>query len=110
MDPQWCRYSSVDSSAPSIMLPRVQVPSTPSLLLSVCIVQIVYLSFELECDKNQSKQKEAGIAHFKKLRIHNVWRKQFYATDPQMFSVISQQHTLRLSQPKPLLTQSPAFV
>ena len=59
------RYSSVDSSAPSIMLPRVRVPSTPSTLFSIYIVQIVYLSFELECEKNEkNKQKEAGIGPF----------------------------------------------
>ena len=56
-----CRHSSVDSSAPSILLPRVQVPSTPSMLFSIYIIQIVYLSFELECKKNENKQKEAGI-------------------------------------------------
>ena len=32
-----CRHSSVDSSAPSILLPRVQVLSTPSTLLSIYI-------------------------------------------------------------------------
>ena len=40
----------------------VRVPSTPSTLFS--IVQIVYLSFELECEKNENKQKEAGIGPF----------------------------------------------
>ena len=29
-----CRHSSVDSSASTILLPRVRVPSTPSMLLS----------------------------------------------------------------------------
>ena len=54
-----CRHSSVDSSAPSILPPQVQVPSTPSMLFSIYIVQIVYLLFELECEKNENKQKEA---------------------------------------------------
>ena len=53
------RHSLVDLSAPSIQLPRVRVPSTPSMLF-----QIVYLSFELECDKNKNKQKDAGIGPF----------------------------------------------
>ena len=53
--------SSVDSSAPSILPPWVRVPSTPSMLFSIFIFQIVYLSFELECEKNENKQKEAGI-------------------------------------------------
>ena len=48
------------------MLPRVRVPSTPSTLFSIYIVQIVYLSFELECEKNENKQKEAGIGPFLK--------------------------------------------
>ena len=31
---------------------------------SIYIVQIVYLSFELECEKNENKRKEAGIGPF----------------------------------------------
>ena len=34
------------------------------MLFSIYIVQIVYLSFELECEKNENKQKEAGIGPF----------------------------------------------
>ena len=60
----------MDLSAPSIMPPQVRVPSTPSTLFSIYIVQIVYLSFELECEKNKNKQKEAGIGpFFKKVQI-----------------------------------------
>ena len=58
-----CRDSSVDLS-----LPRVWVPSTPSMLFSIYIVQIVYLSFELDCEKNENKQKEAGIGPFFKIQ------------------------------------------
>ena len=54
-----CRHSSVDSPAPTIMPPRVRVPSTPSMLLSF-IVFVVYLS----CEKNENKQKEAGYGPF----------------------------------------------
>ena len=57
-------HISVDSSVPYIPLPQVQVPSTPFMLFSIYIVQIVYLSFELECDRNENKQKEAGIGPF----------------------------------------------
>ena len=65
-----CRYSSLDSSAPSIMPPRVRVPC----FLSIYIVQIVYLSFELECEKNENKQKEAGIGpFFKKGTMHILY-------------------------------------
>ena len=34
------------------------------MLFSIYIVQIVYLSFVLECEKNENKQKEAGIGPF----------------------------------------------
>ena len=56
--------SSLDSSAPSILPPQVRVPSTPSMLYSIYIVQILNLSFELECEKDENKQKEAGICPF----------------------------------------------
>ena len=59
-----CHHSSVDSSAPSILPPRVRVPSTPSMLFQF---QTVYLSIEFECEKNENKQvKRPGLAHFKK--------------------------------------------
>ena len=67
-----CRHSSVDSSAPSILLPRVRVPSTPSTLFSIYIVQIVNLSFELECEKNKNIQKEAGIGPFLKKNKNKI--------------------------------------
>ena len=47
-------HSSVDLSAPTILLPRVQVPSTPAMHFSI-IVCVLYLS----CEKNENKQKEA---------------------------------------------------
>ena len=58
---QWmgCRHSSVESSAPTILPPWVQVPSTPSMLL-LFIVIVLYLS----CEKNENKQKEAGFGPF----------------------------------------------
>ena len=43
----------MDSFAPSILPPRVRFPSTTSMLFSTYIVHIVYLPFELECDKNK---------------------------------------------------------
>ena len=60
------RHSSVDSSAPSSLWPRVRVPSTPPTHFSIYIVQIEYLSFEFECEKNENKQKVAGIGPFLK--------------------------------------------
>ena len=35
------RHSSVVSSAPTILRPRVRIPSTPSMLFSICIIEIV---------------------------------------------------------------------
>ena len=52
------RHSSVDSFAPSILPPRVQVPSTPSTLLSPYN--------DLCHEEKTKKQKEAGISAFKK--------------------------------------------
>ena len=61
-----CRHSSVDSSAPSILLPRVQVPSTPSMLLSI------YIDL---CHEEKTKiNKKAGIGpFFKRKRPEWVW-------------------------------------
>ena len=46
------RHSSVVSSAPTILRPRVQIPSTPSRLF-----QFVLLKMELECEKDEYKRK-----------------------------------------------------
>ena len=53
-----CRNSSVDLPAPTILLPWVQVPITPSALLSF-IVSVQYLS----CEKNKNRP---GLLDFKK--------------------------------------------
>ena len=39
------------------------------MLFSIYIVQIAYLSFELECEMMENKQKEAEIGPFKKTLI-----------------------------------------
>ena len=59
-----CLHSSVDLSAPTILLPQIRVPSTPSTLFSF-IVFVQYLS----CEKNENKQKEAGFGPFKKINV-----------------------------------------
>ena len=41
------------------------------MLYSINIVQIVYLSFELEIKKNENKQKEAEIGSFFKKRMND---------------------------------------
>ena len=55
-----CRHSSVDSSAPTILPPRVRVPSTLSMPFSF---KVFVLS--LSCEKNENKnKKEAGFGPF----------------------------------------------
>ena len=60
----------MDLSAPYIVLPRVRVPSTPSTLFSIYIVQIEYLAFELQYDWNVKRtkmnKKRPRLALFKK--------------------------------------------
>ena len=76
-----CRHSSVDSSLPSILPPRVQVPSTPSAFLSIYI-------WIVSCGKDENKQKEAGIGQFFEKNSHNpqsfmsLVTKKFYSIDP----------------------------
>ena len=38
------RHSSMVSSAPTIMQPQVRIQSTPSTLLTICIIEIVMLA------------------------------------------------------------------
>ena len=52
----------MDSSVPTILPRRVQVPSMPSTLLSFLVKFVLNLS----CEKNENKQKEAGLGPFKK--------------------------------------------
>ena len=61
-----CRHSSVESCAPSILPPQGSSPKHTIYAFSIDIVQIVYLSFELECEKNENKQNKAGIGPFLK--------------------------------------------
>ena len=49
-----CRHRSVDSSAPTILAPWVQVTSTPSTLF--------HLKAILYCEKDENKKKP-GLAH-----------------------------------------------
>jgi len=50
---------SMVSSVPTILRPRVRIPSTPFTLFSICIIEIVMKN-------NENKQKEAMIGPFKK--------------------------------------------
>ena len=53
------RHGSVVSSAPTILQPPVRIPSTPSTLFSIFM--------QLWWEKNENRQKEAGIGPFKKV-------------------------------------------
>ena len=53
-------HSSVVLSAPTILRPRVQIPSTPSMLFQ-------FVLLKLYRENNENKQKEAGMAHLKKI-------------------------------------------
>ena len=57
-----CRHNSVDLSEPTILSPRVRVPSTTSTLLSLIVKFVPYLS----CEMNESKQKWPVFGPFKK--------------------------------------------
>ena len=56
---QGSRHSSVDSSLPTILRPWVRFPSTPSTLF-----QFVLLKLLLRLEKNENKQKGAGIGRY----------------------------------------------
>ena len=55
------RHSSVVSSAPTILRPWVRIPSTPSMLFSICITY-------WNCNEKRTKinKKRPGLAHLKK--------------------------------------------
>ena len=57
--PNCCRHSLVDLSAPTILLPRVQVPSTSSKLVSFIVI--------FEHKRRKINKRRPGLAHF--LRI-----------------------------------------
>ena len=54
------RHSSVVSSAPTILRLRVQIPSTPSMLFLICIIEIVTRK------ERKWNQKRPELAQFKK--------------------------------------------
>ena len=59
-DTEGCCHSSVESPAPTILPPRVWVPSTPSMLLSFIVKFVRYLS----CEKNEINKNRPGLADF----------------------------------------------
>ena len=64
-----CRQSSVDSSVPTRLTPRVWVPSMPSMLLSFSANFQLYLS----CEKNKINKKRPGLALFSKSKPDAVF-------------------------------------
>ena len=54
-----CRHSSVDSSVPNILPPRVRVPSTPSMLLS-----FIVLCYICHLKRTKINKKRPDLAHF----------------------------------------------
>ena len=75
------RHSSVDSSALSILLPRVQLPSTPSTLLSFIVKFVRYLSLQSE-KRTKINKKDAwfGPFFFKKM-FHILFVRTLKAQD-----------------------------
>ena len=55
------RHSSVDLSAPTILPPQFQVPSTPSMLFTFIVMFVLFLSR----GKDKRNKKRPGLAHFK---------------------------------------------
>ena len=55
---------------PPILLPWVRVPSTPSMLLSLIVNFVLYVS--LRCKKNENKQKRQVRAHLKNVALLEV--------------------------------------
>ena len=56
--------NSVKSSAPTMLQPQVRIPSTITMLFSMNIVQIIYQSIKLECEKKKIIIKQIGIGPF----------------------------------------------
>ena len=66
----------LESSAPTMLWPKVRIPRTPSTLFRVIWLKFSqYLSFELECENNENKRKEFGIGLFKKNVLKNFFSK-----------------------------------
>ena len=76
------RHSSVDSSAPTILPPRVQVPSTPSMLF-----HLQYLCYIFHGKRMKLNKKRPGLAHFKKKE-----RQGFLGVLPQLSGFICAYH------------------
>ena len=63
-----CRHSSVEQSAPTILPPRVRIPSKPSKLLFHLQSNLCYIC---HCIVKRTKinKKRPGLAHLKKMQL-----------------------------------------
>ena len=61
---QGCRHSSVDSSVPSILPPRVRVPSTPSMLFQLILFKLYICHLNWNVKRTKIYKKRPGLAHF----------------------------------------------
>ena len=95
----------MDSSAPSILPPWVQLPSMPSMLFSIIVKFVLYLSMRCE-RRTKINKKEAGFGPFfkKHLQIPNRYTKSFIVKDPDYLSPTV--HSPSLSQTLSLLSLS----
>ena len=82
-------YSSVDLTVPTILRPRVRIPSTKSTL------SFFQFKFELWCEKNENLQKEAGIGPFKKSnKIILISKGKFHCTADLLWNLSKQEKLL----------------
>ena len=65
--PKGCRHSLVDLSATSILPPQVQLPSTPSMLLSFIIIFVLYLSLQCETRTKINKRGWVWAIFYKRI-------------------------------------------
>ena len=61
-----CRHSSVNSSAPSILLPRVWDPSTPSTLFQFILFKLYICHLNWNEKRTELNKKRPRLAHFLK--------------------------------------------
>ena len=76
-----CRHSSVDSSAPSILPPRVRVPSTPSMLF---LIYICHLNWNVKGTKINKKRPGWPIFLIINAKMLS-WRKSIYNLARNLF-------------------------
>ena len=69
-------------------LPGFESQAHHLCFFSIYIVRIVYLSFKLECEKNENKQKEAGNGPFFKNEKLNMTVVNYVEHFPYLWPVV----------------------